>query len=219
MSPENLDPNEQIVKLSSEIDAHHGTMIEDLDQPLILYKNRNGALKELNIRFTVLTPIVFVHGYFALSAYPERWWMAICFLVYMVVIYSVQRRLHARAILPVAEMNSSGLILRSQTANISIQWNEIKEVRAHRYINSLVGIVLVDTAKTASRATLVTKCYIWSHVFCVGFYRLLGIFVAPIELFASEFPLSADALAEQINLRRTHFLKQAALLEGRRDCA
>lgn len=202
---EPLNPNE----FSSEIEARYGTMIEDLDQPLILYKNRADALANLNSRFIILSLILPFATYAYLCTYPERWWVAICFLLFIAFSYIVQRRYFAGAVQPVLEMNSTGLVLRTLHYNMAILWSEIKEARAHRFIIWHIGIVPVDAAKTAARGTFPTQCVLWLHVLLIRVYRLFGVSVAPIELDASEFPISAEALAEQINLRRAHALQRA----------
>jgi hypothetical protein len=208
MSQENLEPLNPD-PISSVHDASYGTMIEDLDQPLVLYTNREGSLKALHARLlatNLLAPLL-IFSY--LINHPERWWMAVCFMSILAFSYIVQRRYYSGAVLPVIEMNSTGLVLRTLHYNIAIPWNEIREVRAHRFIVWLIGIVPADTATTAARGTYLTQFVIWLNRSCIGFYRLFGVFVAPIELHASEFSISAEALAEQINLRRAHALQLA----------
>lgn len=207
MSQENLEPLNPD-PISSVHDSTYGTMIDDLNQPLIFYKNRAGALASLNAQFIIVSLILPFATYAYLCTYPERWWVATCFLLFIAFLYIVQRRYYSGAVLPVIEMNSTGLVLRTLHYNIAIPWNEIREVRAHRFIIWHIGIVPVDAAKTAARGTFLTRCVLWLHVLLIGVYRLFGVFVAPIELHASEFSISAEALAEQINLRRAHALQR-----------
>lgn len=208
MNQGNLEPLNPD-QISSELDANYGTMIDDLNQPLIFYKNRAGALANLNERFIIVSLILPFATYAYLCTYPERWWVATCFLLFIAVLYIVQRRYFAGAVQPVLEMNSTGLVLRTLHYNMAIPWNEIQEARAHRFITWHIGIVPVDAAKTAARGTFLTQCILWLHVLLIGVYRPFGVFVAPIELHASEFPISAETLAEQINLRRAHALQLA----------
>ncbi len=206
MSQGNLEPLNPD-QISPECDASFGTMIEVLDQPLILYTNREGSLKALHARLlaTNLLAAFLIFSY--LIHHPERWWIAVCFMSILAFSYIEQRRYYSGAVLPVIEMNSTGLVLRTLHYNIAIPWNEIREVRAHRFIVWLIGIVPADTVATAARGTRLTQFVIWLNGACIGFYRLFGVFVAPIELHATEFPISAEALAEQINLRRAHALQ------------
>lgn len=207
MNQGNLEPTSPD-DFDSDIDASYGTRIDDLDQPLILYKNRSGSLKALHSRVKIVALLLVYPTYLFLSENPERWWMVVCYFLYLGFLYLAQRRSYLLAVRPVMEMNSEGLVLHAQYVNLSIPWNEIKEVRAHRFVVWHIGIVPINTAKTVSHASFGTKCYIWSNIFLIGFCRLFGIFVAPIELLASEFPISAEALAELINLRRSHALEQ-----------
>lgn len=194
---------------SSNEDICHGTMIGDLDKPLVLYKNRVGSLKALHRRMMLVAVGLVFLLYSFLSTYPELWWQAVCYVLFLVYLYVAQRRHFSRAVLPVLEMNSTGIVIRSFCVKISIPWNEIKEVRHHKFIVSFIGIVPIKTSKTASRGTFLTQCFIWSNLLCLYFYRLFGVFMAPIEVLASEFPISAESLSEEMNLRLTHALELA----------
>jgi len=91
--------------LSSNDDICHGTMIGDLDKPLVLYKNRVGSLKALHRRMMLAAVGVVFLLYSFLSIHPELWWMAVCYVLFLAYLYIVQRRHYSRAVLPVLEMN------------------------------------------------------------------------------------------------------------------
>lgn len=179
---------------------------EDLDQPLVLYKNRKAALAELNNRFKYLVPLQILYLWMLYTLQPNMSWLGIATSINMAVVYVLQRRACLMSILPVAELTRESLKLNCNTAKIEIPWSEIKEVRAHRFLIPMIGIVPFDTARTARRGSFHTRCAIWSSISCTSFYRLFGVFVAPIDLFGTEFPLSAEDFAEQIEKRRQHAL-------------
>jgi hypothetical protein len=185
-------------------DTGWGTAIEDITQPLILYKDRKSSLKELNTRFLVILPLLVMNFCIIGSIDANRWWQGIVLALFLIAMYVAQRRSCLMTVAPVAELTRDTLKLHCNTANIDIPWTEIKEIRAHHFFIPHIGIVPYDIARTARRGTLTTQFRIWFNMLCMGFYSPFKIFVAPIELFGTEFPLSAEDLVEHMERRRAH---------------
>jgi hypothetical protein len=148
--------------------------------------------------------------YFCLSSHhPLRWWIALSIVLISAILYIVQKRNIALSVLPVLEMNSQGLKIRTSYCRMTIPWHEIKEARAFWRLTSFIGIVPVNPATAVLYGTFATRFFTCTNILGSTIASCLGVPGAPIELHATEFPISAEALAEQINLRRAHALQLA----------
>jgi hypothetical protein len=191
---------------ASSVYCDHGTSIQNLDQPLILYPARHRALAGLNQRFKFLIlPYLFCCLVLQIH-HLQEWWRTPFLLVLFASVYVSLRRRQTQAVRPIAEMSSEGLGIHSLHMDMFIPWSEIKEVRVYGCFIRMVGIVPKDARKTFAHGTVITQIKAWINAFLVPLYRLFGVFVAPLNILESELPLSAEEVTEQINLRRVRAL-------------
>jgi hypothetical protein len=201
---------------ASSVYCDHGTSIQNLDQPLILYPARRRALDGLNQRFKFLI-LPYLFCCLGLQIHHlQEWWRTPFLLLLFASVYVGMRRRHTQAVHPIAQMSSEGLGIHSLHMDMFIPWSEIKEVRVYGCFIRMVGIVPKDATKTFAHGTVITQIKAWINAFLVPLYRLFGIFMAPLNILESELPLSAESVTEQINLRigHAHGLSQVTQIDN-----
>lgn len=221
-STEILGPHDE----ENDLSIGYGTHLDKLDEPLILYPPRSGAIDALHGRFskyvvpisvlfyvvilamaltTVISPFLPSAAQQAMST--ELWCLFIFYTVSLPLMYIFIRRKLSRAVLPVMVMRNDGIEIHSLNLDIFIPWEEIKEVRTYNFLEPHLGIVPFDLKKTLLRASPYTQFICWANEFCVHLCKRMQILVTPIFLLDTELPLPIDVVAEQIILRQAHALK------------
>ncbi|MDP3509533.1 MAG: hypothetical protein Q8T09_16295 [Candidatus Melainabacteria bacterium] len=226
MNPDEPDEIESFSDEERALSADYGTRLDRLDEPLILYPPRSGAIDALHGRFfkyivpisvlfyvvilamaltTAISPFIPSASQQALST--ELWWLLILYTLSLPLMYIFVRRKLSRAVLPVLAMRQDGIEIHSLNLDIFIPWEEIKEVRTFTFIEPHLGIVPFDLKKTLARGSRYTQIFCWMNEFCARLYKSSGISVTAIFLLDCELPLSIDVVAEQIISRQAHALK------------
>ncbi len=197
----------------TDLSIGYGTRLDKLDEPLILYPARSRAFDAFNERVKFLwIPALLFYG---LGTYlnPDKLWLAIACITWLLLTYICARRFYLLSLLPILEMRSDGLSIHSFAIKLFIPWSEIKEVQSYEFGYRYIGIVPINLGKTLTRVTLGTKYYVWVSALAMPLCRFFGVFAAPINILESELPLSADDVADQINLRRAYALGQGSSIE------
>ncbi len=225
----NPDKPDEIASFPDEeraLSADYGTRLDRLDEPLILYPPRSGAIDALHGRFLKYILPISVLVYASVLAFSllltnspllpqskllslstELWWIVILYTVPLPLMYIFIRRKLSRAVLPVMAMRHDGIEIHSLNLDIFIPWEEIKEVRTFTFVEPHLGIMPFDLRKTLARGSLYTQIMCWMNELCARFYKPSGISVTPIFLLDCELPLSIDVVAEQIISRQAFALK------------
>lgn len=207
----------------NDLSIGYGTHLDKLDEPLILYPPRSGAIDALHGRFlkyvvpisvlfyvvilamaltTAISPFLLSAAQQSMST--ELWCLFIFYTVSLPLMYIFIRRKLSRAVLPVMAMRNDGIEIHSLNLDIFIPWEEIKEVRTFTFVEPHLGIVPFELKKTLARGSLYTQFFCWSNEFCVHLYKRMQILVTPLFLLDTELPLPIDVVAEQIMLRQAH---------------
>ena len=193
--------------------------IENLDEPLILYRNRKALIGrvhrgyKLGLVLYVMIFAVFLYALYIqnLRHFPvvqDLWmhWLALLvgLPIWAAICYRWARRTN-ESVVPVIEMRSDGLVIHFQFLHFAlIPWSEIKEARLYAFDgHSRVAIEPIDLTRTLEHGSTATRFWIRFNDLG-GLNRKLGF--APIEIPALALPLSAEDVAEQINIRRAHAL-------------
>jgi hypothetical protein len=225
----NPDKPDEIASFPDEeraLCADYGTRLDRLDEQLILYPPRSGAIEALHGRFlkyivpiSVLFYVVilamalttanspFLPSAAQLALSTELLWLLILFTLSLPLMYILTRRKLSRAVLPVLAIRQDGIEIHSLNLDIFIPWEEIKEVRTFTFIQPHLGIVPFDLKKTLARGSRYTQIFCWMNEFCARLYNPGGISVTAIFLLDCELPLPIDVVADQIISRQAHALK------------
>jgi hypothetical protein len=220
-------PEDNISKTESYLaTSGHNGMLDNLDETLILYLNKERALSGLHTRFKKLVPgLVFIAVLTAMDLYSLSYlqdysqlpWLSAglaILVIFLTIMYVLQRASLAKSGTTILEMRSDGLVIHSFLVDFSlIPWIEIKEVQVYGRAVPCVGIVPVDLKTTLAHAqgSLATRIICWTNaVVLIPACRLLGHSLAPINILEEYFSLSANEVAEQIKQRKEHALKNTA---------
>ena len=101
---------------------------------------------------------------------------------------------------PIIVLSSEGSSVSAQMTKIGlIRWDEIADIRCYTMIYRLIGIVPKDVRAMSKRLRGGQAILLWANVACIPLYRLVGIFLAPINIAQEHLPVSADEVLYRIN--------------------
>ncbi|MFN8554190.1 MAG: hypothetical protein U0103_22160 [Candidatus Obscuribacterales bacterium] len=175
---------------------------DDFSQPLILYNDRNQAIKKLNKRMFFAAPLI---GIYALSvASMHLYFLAAFMILYMVAMYLWVVRRFNKNVEPLMKVDATGITVHGLITHCHIDWNNLKEVRAYTFIYKFVGLGAKNV--WALQASLPMKLFLLYNSLVRFFYRLVGIKLHSINVPEQYSHFKAEDIAEQIERRRAHFL-------------
>ncbi len=193
----------------------------------VLYADTKKSLRGLNKRmFFFMLPLVvlsfvffgaFSHGFAIpqhgpsgqpLPPVPVRFdpamtaflsWFPWFLLAECAFLYVVMARSHKKQKKPIVVLNSEGIAVDTTATHIGlIRWDEIEEVRSYTLIYRYVGIVPRNTSALCRRLGAGRSWVVQVNAFCIPLYKLLGIFVAPINIPQVYLPVTVDELTARI---------------------
>lgn len=225
----------QVPQRELEFDLVHGSSLEDVTQPLILFWNRKGAVQGLNrqtkwmwfIHLPILA-IPIIPALFSKHVAIQSLGLGFVFFsaIFCILIAwwssTLARRDFTESLDPILEIRKEGLTIRCPTRNFeNIPWDEIEEIRAFNFFGRrFIGIVPKDLEKTLSHARndqsrlgrtlaltmLSPKNSARLNSAVHSAFKGLGVFSPPIQIPAHWLPLPADELVEILNARRIYFI-------------
>jgi len=193
-------------ELVPDSDSVHGASMVDLDAPLVLYNDRSNAITNLNRRLKFVIPAVLVYA-LLLCASQGLLTGIICFASFsitMAIGYLMVVRRFNRATKPLLQMDETGLTIRALLTDCHLDWNNVEEARAYRFIYKFAGIN--PRSISAIKGPLPVKLFLYMNYLSAMLYRLVGIKVCVINVPEQYAHLKAEEICEQIELRRQHHL-------------
>lgn len=196
----------------------------------VLFADRSKSLSGLNKRMLfIVLPLVLLsfvfYGYFAHgflipihvnnSPHPVRHirvqfdpaisfffsWFPWFLLAECVLLYSLAARSYRKQAKPILTLSSEGIGVDTMGTHLGlIYWDEIEEVRNYTLIYRNVGIVPKNTAALRQRLGMKRTQLLRLNAGVIPLYKLLGIFVAPINIPQVHLPITADELLARIQL-------------------
>lgn len=135
-------------------------------------------------------------------------WFPWFLLAECVFLYAIQARSHWKQKVPIVVLNSEGITVDTTATHLGlIRWNEIEEVRSYTLIYRYVGIVPKDTSALCRRLGTGRSWMLQLNAFCIPLYKLLGIFVAPINIPQVYLPITVDELTARIRACHEAYLR------------
>lgn len=126
-------------------------------------------------------------------------WFPWLLLAECIFLYAVMARSHRKQKKPIVVLNAEGIAVDTTATHIGlIRWDEIEEVRPYTLIYRYVGIVPKNTSALCQRLDGGRSWMLQVNAFCIPLYKLLGIFVAPINIPQVYLSVTADELATRI---------------------
>ena len=116
-----------------------------------------------------------------------------------VFLYAVVVRSHRKQKEPIIVLNSEGIRVDTMATHIGLlRWDEIEEVRPYNFIYRYVGIVPKNTSALCRRLGADRSWIVHLNAFCIPLYKLIGVFVAPINIPQVYLPITVDELTARI---------------------
>lgn len=126
-------------------------------------------------------------------------WFPWFLLAECVFLYAVMARSHRKQKKPLVVLNAEGIAVDTTATHIGlILWDEIEEIRPYTFVYRYVGIVPKNTKALCQRLGGSRTWMLQVNAFCIPLYKLLGIFVAPINIPQVYLSVTADELATRI---------------------
>ena len=114
-------------------------------------------------------------------------------------LYVVMARSHRKQKEPIVVLSSEGIRVDTTATHIGlIRWEEIEEVRSYTLIYRYVGIVPKNTNALCRRLGAGRSWMLQLNAFCIPLYKLIGVFVAPINIPQVYLPITVDELTARI---------------------
>ena len=112
-----------------------------------------------------------------------------------VLLYVSVARPHKKQKKPIVVLSSEGIAVDTMATHVGlIRWDEIEEIRSYNLIYRYVGIVPKNTSALCQRLGARRSWVLQVNAFCIPLYKLLGIFVAPINIPQVYLPITVDEL-------------------------
>lgn len=138
-------------------------------------------------------------------------WFPWFLLAECVFLYVVMARSHRKQKKPIVVLNADGIAVDTTATHIGlIRWDEIEEVRSYTFIYRYVGIVPKNTNALCQRLGAGRAWVVQVNAFCIPLYKLLGIFVAPINIPQVYLPITVDELTARIRAYQEAHARAAA---------
>ena len=116
-----------------------------------------------------------------------------------VFLYVIVARSHKKQKKPIVVLSSEGVAVDTTATHIGlIRWDEIEEFRSYNLIYRYVGIVPKNTSALCRRLGARRSWMLQVNAFCIPLYKLLGIFVAPINIPQVYLAITVDELTARI---------------------
>ena len=126
-------------------------------------------------------------------------WFPWFLLVECVFLYVVMARSHRKQKKPIVVLNAEGIAVDTTATHIGlIRWDEIEEVRSYTLVYRYVGIVPKNTHALCQRLGVGRSWVVQVNALCIPLYKLLGVFVAPINIPQVYLPITVDELTARI---------------------
>lgn len=134
-------------------------------------------------------------GMFAFFSWFPWFLLAECVLVYVIM-----ARAHKKQTKPIIVLSPEGITVDTTATHIGlIRWEEIEEVRSYTRIYRYVGIVPKNTDALCRRLGGSRSWLLQVNAFCIPLYKLIGVFVAPINIPQVYLPITVDELTARIH--------------------
>ena len=125
-------------------------------------------------------------------------------------LYVVMARSHRKQTKPIVVLNSEGIAVDTAATHIGlVRWDEIEEVRPYTLIYRYVGIIPKNTNALCRRLGGKRSWIVKLNAALIPPYKLLGIFVAPINIPQVYLPVTADELTARIHTYQAAYARQA----------
>ncbi len=116
-----------------------------------------------------------------------------------VFLYVIAARSHKKQKKPIVVLSSEGIAVDTMATHVGlIRWDEIEEVRPYNFMYRYVGIVPKNTSALCRRLGAGRSWMLQVNAFCIPLYKLLGVFVAPINIPQVYLPITVDELTARI---------------------
>lgn len=149
---------------------------------VVLWANRGRNSPGLMVEYTIL--------------HMMPWCVAILYSVaYIASVITTRRRKK-----PIVTLSPAGITVNSVVTQFDlIPWDEIADVRAYTLLYRYVGITLRKGTDFGSNIRSGSGLLLRLNASVIPLYRLLGMFVAPINIAQEYLPITADELVATIN--------------------
>lgn len=123
-------------------------------------------------------------------------------------LYVVMARSHRKQQKPIVVLNSEGITVDTTATHLGlIRWDEIEEVRSYTLIYRYVGIVPKNSSALCRRLGTGRSWMLQLNTFSIPLYKLLGIFVAPINIPQVYLPITVDELTARIRAYHEAYIR------------
>ncbi len=127
-------------------------------------------------------------------------WFPWFLLAECALLYVVMARSHKKQKKPIVVLSAEGIAVDTTATHLGlIRWEEIEQVRSYTLIYRYVGIVPKNTSALCQRLGRSRSWMLQVNAFCIPLYKLLGIFVAPINIPQVYLPITVDELTARIH--------------------
>lgn len=127
-------------------------------------------------------------------------WFPWFLLAECVLLYVIMARAHKKQTKPIIVLSPEGITVDTTATHIGlIRWEEIEEVRSYTLIYRYVGIVPKNTDALCRRLGGSRSWLLQVNAFCIPLYKLIGVFVAPINIPQVYLPITVDELTARIH--------------------
>jgi len=133
-------------------------------------------------------------------------WVPWFLLAECALLYVVMARAHKKQTKPIVVLSPEGITVDTTATHIGlIRWEEIEEVRSYTLIYRYVGIIPRNTGALCRRLGGSRSWLLQLNAFCIPLYKLLGMFVAPINIPQVYLPITVDELTARIRAYQEAF--------------
>ena len=123
-------------------------------------------------------------------------------------LYVVMARAHKKQKKPIVVLSAEGITVDTTATHLGlIRWDEIEEVRSYTMIYRYVGIVPKNSSALCRRLGTGRSWILQLNTFCIPLYKLLGIFVAPINIPQVYLPITVDELTARIRAYHEAYIR------------
>jgi len=127
-------------------------------------------------------------------------WVPWFLLAECALLYLIMARAHKKQTKPIVVLSAEGIAVDTTAAHVGlIRWEEIEEVRSYTLIYRYVGIVPRSTDALCRRLGGSRSWLLQVNAFCIPLYKLIGVFVAPINIPQVYLPITVDELTARIH--------------------
>lgn len=127
-------------------------------------------------------------------------WLPWFLLAECALLYVIMARAHKKQKKPIVVLSAEGITVDTTATHVGlIRWEEIAEVRSYTLIYRYVGIVPENTGALCRRLGGSRSWLLQINALCIPLYKMLGVFVAPINIPQVYLPVTVDELTARIH--------------------